>query len=346
MISSIAAAKALLLARAATGAALVRPLEVIAFGDEEGVRFTNAPDIFLCSEALTGSLVPKGGLELRDADGVTLSEALREFGVDGGADAIAAQALDPGEVHAFIELHIEQGPILEAMNVPVGVVTAINGMTGFGVTVRGKQGHAGTSRMDLRKDSLAGASEAILEIERLCAGHEAAASSMLVCTVGKLNVEPAVSNVISGNVHFTVDARSSSHEVLTEVVGRLKALILGVCSRRGLSCEFDKEKPIVPPKRMDEGITNALKGAVAKAGSSSDVWGPNEVGGAAPDRARVPMLPSGANHDAGMMVAITRVGMLWVRCKGGISHSPLEDVADRDGAEGAMALFHFLDAEM
>ena len=346
MISSIAAAKALLLARAATGAALVRPLEVIAFGDEEGVRFTNAPDIFLCSEALTGSLVPKGGLELRDADGVTLSEALREFGVDGGADAIAAQALDPGEVHAFIELHIEQGPILEAMNVPVGVVTAINGMTGFGVTVRGKQGHAGTSRMDLRKDSLAGASEAILEIERLCAGHEAAASSMLVCTVGKLNVEPAVSNVISGNVHFVVDARCSSLDTLTEVVGQLKALILGVCSRRGLSCEFDKEKPIVPPKRMDEGITNALKGAVAKAGSSSDVWGPNEVGGAAPDRARVPMLPSGANHDAGMMWAITRVGMLWVRCKGGISHSPLEDVADRDGAEGAMALFHFLDAEM
>ena len=347
VISSIAAAKALLLEREAAGKSIARPLEIVAFSDEEGVRFTNAPDIFLSSEALTGSLVPKGGLQLRDANGVTLSEALREFGIDGSAEGVSRQALDPEKVHAFVELHIEQGPILEAMNVPVGVVTAINGMTGFGVTIKGKQGHAGTTRMDMRKDSLAAASELILAIEKVCATHEGALSSMLVCTVGKLNVEPAVSNVISGNVHFTVDARSSSHTILTEVVDSLKKLIFEVCARRDLSCALDKEKPVVPPVYMDEGISNSLKHAVSKAGAGSDaIWGANVVGGSSPDRNVVPMLPSGANHDAGMMVAITRVGMLWVRCKDGISHSPLEDVADRDGFEGAMALFNFLDSEM
>ena len=348
VLTSIAATKAVMLDAKASGAKLIRPVEVIAFGDEEGVRFVNAPDIFLCSEAVAGSLIPKGGLGLVDDKNITLGEALNAYGLDGSEEAIANTALDPSAIHAFVELHIEQGPVLESMNRPVGVVSAINGMTGFGVRILGKQGHAGTSRMDLRKDSLAAAAEAIVMIENVCASHEEAKDKMLVCTVGRVLVEPSVSNVISGDVYFTVDMRAMDYDILSAAVDEVRDRILRLGTRRSVTIEFDKVKPVVPPVHMDAAVSAKLAAAVEAAGVESDsIWGDNVVGGSLPERtAAAPFLPSGANHDCGMMAKITNVGMLWTRCKDGISHSPLEHVDERDIAEGALALYRYVFVHM
>ena len=172
-------------------------VEVVGFGDEEGVRFGTT---LLGSRALAGTLDPKV-LETRDAAGKSIAEALRDFGLDPCfIPDIKKQA---HEVLAYAELHIEQGPVLEAERLPVGVVSAINGFTRLRVTLRGEAGHAGTVPMHLRRDALAAAAECVLAVEKISKAHRE-----LVGTVGRIEARPGAINVIPGEVQFTVDVRS------------------------------------------------------------------------------------------------------------------------------------------
>jgi allantoate deiminase len=186
----------------AKGKRLPFAIEVIGFGDEEGVRFGTT---LLGSRALAG-LFDESTLDARDSNGKTLRDALRDFGLD--PERIPEGARRKGEVAAYAELHIEQGPVLEAEGLPVGVVTAINGFSRLRATLRGAAGHAGTVPMRLRRDALAGAAECVLVVERIVK-----ANAELVGTVGRIEARPGAINVIPGEVTFTIDVRAS-HDAL------------------------------------------------------------------------------------------------------------------------------------
>ena len=181
---------------------------MVAFSDEEGVRFHST---FLGSRAFAGTL-PPSALQAADGDGVTLEQALLErSSLDAAGLQLALQAatVPPGRVRAYVEVHIEQGPVLEGLDVPLGVVTAIAGQTFLSIHILGEQGHAGTVPMHLRHDALTAAAEVVLAVEQRCQGTAAEASAEgLVCTVGQVGVWPGASNVIAGQVNVSVDIRS------------------------------------------------------------------------------------------------------------------------------------------
>lgn len=231
VLTAIAAAKALKLTRVDKGVKLPRPIEIVGFGDEEGTRFYSG---MLGSKALIGTLGDTW-TTLVDADGVSILDAMAEAGFDKGKAGAEAAKIDPSSVYGYAELHIEQGPVLEAMGLPVAAVKAIIGSQGMLVHIGGKQGHAGTSRMDLRKDALAGSAEMALFLENLCKNHPRVKEDMLVCTVGRMEVKPNVSNVITGDVTWTADIRCFSEEVLMEIHQKLRAEIAAICERRGLT---------------------------------------------------------------------------------------------------------------
>ncbi|HEY9539345.1 MAG TPA: hydantoinase/carbamoylase family amidase, partial [Kiloniellaceae bacterium] len=181
----------------ARGQRLPYAIEVIAFGDEEGVRF---PTTLSGSRTVAGTFDP-AVLSVTDAEGTTLRDALTAFGC--APDAIADEARPRDRIAAFVEVHIEQGPVLEAEDLPVGTVTAINGASRFAITVEGMAGHAGTVPMHLRRDALAGAAEMIAAIEGRAAGEDG-----LVATVGRIEVSPGAINVIPGKASFTLDIRT------------------------------------------------------------------------------------------------------------------------------------------
>ena len=352
VVTGIAAVKAAVQLAEATGTRLVRPLHVVSFGDEEGTRFFSG---FLSSRALAGALGHEELASLIDADGVPLLVAVHGM-FNSTYETISRAAADPSYLHGFVELHIEQGPVLEAMNLPVGAIEAIIGSRDTMFEVYGKQGHAGTSRMDLRADATMGAMEAVLFIERLCAGHPRGAETMLVCTVARLEVRPGVPNVISGDVTFTTDIRCLDAEVLEEVHDAIYAELRALSERRGLAwakvhTQRNTGKRSIP---MDPGVTARLVEAGERASLLSErIWGANAVDDTPPARGaggaprEVPVLLSGAGHDAEIMTRLTpRVGMFWVRCRGGVSHAPAEFVEERDVAEGGAALFEYLIGEV
>ena len=285
-------------------------LEVLAFADEEGLRFGST---YLGSRAVAGRL---DGAELRrtDAGGVTMAEAIRAFG--GDPEKLADDRWRGDRPLGYVEVHIEQGPVLEARGLPVGVVPAIAGQSRFEIAFTGEAGHAGTVPMDRRRDALTAAAEVVLAVEAAGATQEA-----LVATVGRLEVEPGAANVIPGKVFFTLDVRHPDDRVRTPACEALIARTRETARRRKLAVEVraTSERPSV---RCSPRLTALLKQAVA---------------------GRALEVPSGAGHDGVYMSEITDVAMLFVRCKGGISHNPAESVETADVGVAIDVLSRFIE---
>ena len=290
------------------------PVEVIAFADEEGLRFQTT---YLGSCALAGSF-DAAFLDLVDENGVTLREAMAAFG--GDPVALAETALHPGEALAYLEVHIEQGPYLESVAAPVGVVTAISGQSRILAAFNGEAGHAGTVGMHLRRDPLPAAAEIVLAAENL-AQH----TPGLLATVGTIEVTPGASNVIPGQARFSVDVRHPEDAVRTGAVSALERRVREVAATRSLGIDWHiaREHSAV---FCDASLAIRLAEAVAAAGLP------------------VERLPSGAGHDAVVMSEVVPVAMLFVRCAGGISHHPAESVMADDVAAAIDVLERFLDA--
>ena len=289
------------------------PVDVIAFGDEEGLRFQAT---LIGSQAVAGDLDP-AMLAAVDEDGVRLHEAMRAFGLD--PDAIGEASYRPDEVAAYVEVHIEQGPVLEAEDLPVGVVTSIAGATRRRVEVMGRAGHAGTVPMHLRRDALAAASEAVLAIERICLDTPGT-----VGTVGMLRTLPGAVNVIPGAVEFTIDVRAGSDAPRAAVLRRIDEELAAIAARRGVL--FDSVTTHETSARLcSPWLMRGLGEAVEAEGFE------------------VRELPSGAGHDAMAMARLTEIGMLFVRCKEGISHHPAESMTAADAEAAARVLLRFLE---
>lgn len=292
-------------------------IDILAFGDEEGSRF---PATLVCSGSVASGF-DRGVLDSRDDDGVTLAEALQAFG--GSAEARPGPAYEPGEAAAYVEVHIEQGPVLEAAGEPLGVVTAISAQTRAIVTVTGTVGHAGTVPMALRHDALAAAAEMIGAVEAVA---RTKAASFTVATVGKLVIASPASNVIAGRVEFTVDLRSQTSGQRDVALRQLRLAFETIATRRrvGVSLESVHEAAATP---CDPGLQQRLADAIA-AGSPG----------------RVPRLASGAGHDGQAMAALCPIAMLFVRCRGGISHNPAEFASVEDMGRAVLALIRFIEA--
>ena len=254
----------------------------------------------------------------RDARGISMREALREFGLD--PDHVGRAARRREDVLAYAELHIEQGPVLEAEGLPVGVVTAISGATRYAVDVEGMAGHAGTVPMSLRQDALAAAAECVLAVEACCRSE-----SDVVGTVGRLEAAPGATNVIPGNVHFTLDIRAPIDSQRRAAAADVEAAIAAICARRRVRASVT---------RTHEERTTACA-----------AWLQDQIGRAiAAEGLPVRRLPSGAGHDGMAMVDLADVGMLFVRCKGGISHNPLEAITAEDAALSARVFLRFVES--
>ena len=283
-------------------------VEVVGFADEEGVRYHST---YLGSKAITGKF-PAENLDLLDADGISMRDALMSFGKQ--PEQIAAASRKPTDIVAFLEIHIEQGPVLERENLPLGVVSSISGATRMRVSLHGEAGHAGTVPMNLRRDALCAAAEAIVAIETACSGQAG-----LVGTVGSVNAMPGASNVIPGEVEFSVDVRAPADNDRQQAVDRIEQEIRQSAAKRNVEASIN----IVhnePSICCDNAIVDALTEVVARHCGSSL------------------LLPSGAGHDAAAMAEFTRAGMLFVRCKGGISHNPAESVTGDDANAAVAAL--------
>ena len=295
------------------GERLDYPVDVIAFGDEEGVRFQAT---LIGSRAVAGNFDPTL-LTAVDEDGVRLHEALRAFGLD--PDAVGQAAYRRDEVAGYVEVHIEQGPVLEAEDRPLGVVTSIAGATRLRAEVIGRAGHAGTVPMHLRHDALAAASEAVTAIERICLDIPGA-----VGTVGVLRTMSGAVNVIPGVVIFTVDVRAGDDERHQEALARIQGAFRAIAQRRGVV--FDSVTTHdVRACQCSPRLMRCLGEAIEAEGFE------------------VRELPSGAGHDAMAMAHLTEVGMLFVRCRDGISHHPAESMTEADAAVAARVLLRFLE---
>jgi allantoate deiminase len=290
-------------------------IEVTGFADEEGVRFAST---LLGSRAVAGTFV-ESVLGVKDSAGISMRDALVQFGLD--PDHIGAAARARSELLGYVELHIEQGPVLEAKNLPVGVVTAIAGATRLAARLTGMAGHAGTVPMALRRDALAGAAECIVAIEELCRTDEGG----LVGTVGYIHAMPGATNVIPGQVSFTIDLRAPTDAHRRLAVADIARQIEAIAKRRELSLQIDvtHENRTVP-------CAPWLKAQVADA--------------VAAEGFRVFELPSGAGHDGMAMIDIADVAMLFVRCRGGISHHPDEHVELADADAGARVLRRLIES--
>jgi allantoate deiminase len=278
---------------------LALPIEVIAFSEEEGVRY-GLP--YLGSRAVAGRFDPSL-LALKDASNISVEAALRAFGLD--PTRIGEAVLDSNAL-GFVEIHIEQGPILEAENLSVAAVTAIVGQTRLTLTLTGQANHAGTTPMPLRRDALAAAAEWITAVESLAQRTEG-----LAATVGRISVEPNAGNVVPGTARLSLDVRHSHDEVRLLAVEQLLASAAAIAERRGLKLEHtgQLEQVSVP---MDERLTALLGVAIEVAGFP------------------LRRMPSGAGHDAIVMAGILPTAMLFLRSPGGISHHPDESVRQED----------------
>ncbi len=296
----------------AAGERLPFAVEVIAFTDEEGVRFGTT---LLGSKALTGELDPET-LATRDATGISVAEAMREFGA--APERISDAAYPPGTLLGFVETHIEQGPQLERADRPLGVVTAIAGGARLEFRLDGTAGHAGTVPMDQRRDALSGAAEGVLTIEHYC--QEA---GDVVGTVGHIRAEPGAINVIPGAAVFTADIRAPEDDRRAAAVATIRKRIESIAAARSLECRC-RWLYEADGCQCDPHLVRALAAAVYTEGSE-------------PLR-----LYSGAGHDAMAMSAIAPVAMLFVRCRDGLSHHPDEAITAADADITARVLTRFL----
>ncbi|RJG09503.1 allantoate amidohydrolase [Massilia cavernae] len=296
----------------ARGERLPFHLEVIGFAEEEGVRFKST---FLGSNAIAGRF-DMAQLDAVDADGVTMRQALADAGHDAGA--IAAIARDPAQLLGFVEVHIEQGPVLLEHGLAVGVVTAIAGSSRYLVDLTGLASHAGTTPMNMRKDAAAAAAEIVLMVEARCSQ-----APSLVGTVGQLEVPNGSVNVIPGHCKLSLDIRAATDEVRLAAANDVLERIEAICARRQVEV--------------------TVRQVVSAAAAPCAPWMMDQLG-AAVERAGLPRfdLPSGAGHDAMAMAKMTDVAMLFTRCgNGGISHNRLETMTADDAEVSGQVLLDF-----
>lgn len=287
-------------------------IELVGFADEEGTRY-GIP--YLGSSTLAGTFDP-AWLERRDGEGITMADAIRA--ADGDPTAIPTRR-DPAELLGYVEVHLEQGPVLEAEAIPLAVVTAIAGQSRAQLTVLGAAGHAGTVPQASRHDALCAAAEIVLAVESL-----AQRTPGLVATVGEITVEPGVGNTIPGRAILSLDVRHEEDAVRVRSLREMRQRAEEIVTGRGVevSWELLTDQSAVP---CDPGLIALLERAVAAGGSTSR------------------RMASGAGHDAAVMASAMPVGMLFVRCPGGISHRPDESVASADIATAIEVLSRFFE---
>jgi N-carbamoyl-L-amino-acid hydrolase len=293
----------------AEGQALPFHLEVVAFADEEGLRFGTT---YLGSSAVAGRFDP-AALAVTDKDGMTLADALRDAGLP--ADEIPDAARNPADLLGYLEVYIEQGPVLLNAGLPLGVVTAIAGAVRRKLTITGEAGHAGTVPMGYRRDAAAAAAEIILAVEKICASIPG-----LVGTVGQLGVPQGAANVIPSCCELSLDIRAGDDAVRDEALADIERETAAVATRRKVtidSLDILRTPAVACAPTMLRRIANAVVAAGVPVHS----------------------LPSGAGHDGAMFGGVTDVGMLFVRCgSGGISHDPRETIIAEDAEFAAQAL--------
>lgn len=287
-------------------------IEVVGFSDEEGVRF-GAP--FLGSLALAGSF-DAGLLDRTDLAGRTMREAIRSFGLD--PDRIPDAQAPPNAI-GYVEFHIEQGPVLDNLNLPLAVVDVISGQSRADVTFTGRAAHAGTTPMKMRADALAAAAVWIGEVER-----QALSTPGLVATVGRIDVEPGAGNVVAGRSRLSLDVRHADDTLRRAASERLAAAAREIAEHRGLRMAWEPRLDQASVT-MDPSISAMLHRAVEHAGSPAH------------------RMPSGAGHDAMIVASRMPAGMMFVRCAGGVSHHPDESVREEDVAAALEAGAVFLE---
>lgn len=309
VVGAIAALEALEAAAVATR----RPLEIAVFVGEEGSRFRRGT---IGSAALSGHVSVASVLALVDPDGVVYRDALATYGDEGPPIAAKAEA---GAIHAFIELHVEQGGVLEAAELPIGAVTAIAGLVQRGVTFLGEANHAGATPMELRRDALLAAAEWALGIER--AARELGGGA--VGTVGKLTVEPGGKNIIPGRVDAICDLRAPTPELLSALDDYVVSSLHGIGEKRAVELEQHLLQRVEPAKMHELAIRGVERGATAAG-------------------LRVRRMTSGAIHDALHLAEIAPASMIFVPSIGGKSHCPTEATEPRHLAQGVEVLAHTL----
>ncbi|YCI78945.1 Zn-dependent hydrolase [Bacillus sp. R1-10] len=284
------------------------PLEIVALIEEEGARFGGG---LMGSRGIVGTLSEESFKNLRDKEGITTIEAMSKIGLDSSLP----KRRNPNSIKAFLELHIEQGPILEEKNIPIGVVEAIVGLTQLEVTIEGKAGHAGTTPMDRRTDALVAAAQIISQLPSFAIEE----GEGTVITTGRLHVLPNGANVIPNKVVFSVDIRSSKEEHINNVIKRMKELIESY-HEQGIHTTAE-QLLYMPPKELSNEIKALLKD------KSSDL--------------EIPYcsINSGAGHDAMVFSDVTDVGMLFVPSKAGLSHCPEEWSDARHLANGVQIFY-------
>lgn len=283
-------------------------LDVVGFGDEEGTRFSST---LLGSRALTGQW-PASWADVKDSDGISLSQALKDFGSDFASIPNAAIATD--NLLGYLELHIEQGPVLEDLDLPVGVVSAIAGAKRFEFNITGMAGHAGTVPMKLRQDALCASSEMILAVEKAAQNHG------IVATVGRIQNRPNGVNVISGNTGFSLDIRSEFDDKRDVALDEILLELDAIAARRNVRIER-KATHAADAVHCDAKLQSVLRNAIQT------------------QNIPVHTLFSGAGHDAMAIADICPVAMLFMRCEKGISHHPAEAIDTPDVAV-TLAVLH------
>lgn len=292
-----------------SGARFRRPIEVVAWADEEGARF----GIGLFGSAAAFGKLPPGAGDRKDRAGVSIADALKALGVPD-AGALAKAQLNPKTIRAYLELHIEQGPRLEKAGVALGVVSDIVGIYHGRVTVKGRQDHAGATVMTARKDALVAASELIVAIERIALGVPDS-----VATVGEISARPGAKNVVPGECTFSLDVRAPRHDAIERVLRDFSSAMSDIARKRGVTSSMEPLQRVAVTA-LDHGIRDVLLRATKAVGVDA------------------PLLVSGAGHDA-QNPALSGVptGMIFVRSTGG-SHTPTEYAATADAALGTEAL--------
>jgi len=294
-----------------TGTKLPFDVVVVAFSEEEGVRYATP---FIGSTAMAGRF-DRSLLDCKDIDGIAMCDALKDFGAD--PDAIATAEIDSRSVIGYIEPHIEQGPLLESSGVPLGVVSAIAGQSRAAITFRGRASHAGTTPMPLRHDALAAAAEWILAVEAIAKETEG-----LFATVGQIENSPNVANVISGEVRLCLDLRHADDCVRSAKFDQLSEFGREIARRR----QVDFHAAITTTTAavaMDARLTEELRLSLEETGTT------------------VEPMTSGAGHDAAIIAGKVPSSMLFIRCREGISHHPAEAVECDDVAAALGALLQF-----
>lgn len=295
------------------GIETLHPIEVIAYRDEEGTRFVGS---YSGAAHMVGK-PPEGIMEHVDKDGISVTEALRECGID--PDHVTDAALPEGYAKAHLELHIEQGAVLESKGLAVGIVTGICAQIRGEYVIKGQSAHAGTTPLPLRKDALCAASEVILAIE-----DETKKSEGCVATVGRIVAEPGGVNVVPGTAKFSIDIRHQIPEVRDQLLKRINERVEEICSRRKVTWELNVLSRETTEKPCDPRIQKVIEEACIKEGYP------------------VYKMPSGAGHDSGALIPFCPSGMIFIRSKDGLSHNGNEYSSPEDCEAGVKVLYDSL----